>query len=49
MSEDAKLYRVVDFEQSYFIFGLQLSLYPFLSFLSYSERGEPLDMTYDGS
>ena len=45
MSEDVKLYRDVDFKQRYLISGLQLLLYSFLSFLSYSGGAEPLDMT----
>jgi len=34
MSEDAKLYMDIDFQQSYLIFDLQLWIYSFLSFLS---------------
>jgi hypothetical protein len=47
MSEDAKLYRDVDFKQSYLLSGLQLLLYSFWSFLSYSGGVAPLDMTCD--
>jgi hypothetical protein len=45
MSEDAKLYSNVDFKQSYLLSGLQLLLYLFQSFLSYSGGVAPLDMT----
>jgi len=45
MSEDAKLYGDVDFKQSYFTCGVQLTLYSFLSLLSYSKGVKPLNMT----
>jgi hypothetical protein len=45
MSEDAKLYGDVNFIQSYFICGVQLILYSFLSLLSYSKGVKPLNMT----
>ena len=45
MSEDAKLYGDVDFKQSYFICGVQLTLYSFLSLLSYSKGVKSLNMT----
>jgi len=45
MSEDAKLYGDVDFKQSYFTCGVQLTLYSFLSLFSYSKGVKPLNMT----
>jgi len=45
MSEDAKLYGDVNFIQSYFIYGVQLTLYSFLSLLLYSKGVKPLNMT----
>ena len=45
MSEDVKLYGDVDFKQSYFTYGVQLTLYSFLSLFSYSKGVKPLNMT----
>src|SRR6202051_1688808 len=45
MSEDAKLYGDGDFKQSYFTCGVPLTLYSFLSRLSYSKGVKPLNMT----